>query len=181
MITIDEAAPQKVPRDLRYRRQLFPGSDDLVFKVTEKGFVPIPIILRRLLRRLTAPEVRVLLYLHLRSSRYSICYPQISEIVHELGLTSRKNLMPHLKSLEERGFIAVRESSGRTFFLIYDPRVAIKKLLDAGQLTESELAEINDLYVDLNQMTIERSSAGPKGIAESKASKGLDVVRADNR
>ncbi len=162
------APPQKIARDLRYRRQLFPGSDDLVFKVTEKGFVPIPIILRRLLRRLTAPEVRVLLYLHLRSSRYSICYPQIGEIVHELGLTSRKNLMPHLKSLEDKGFIAVRESAGRTFFLIYDPRVAIKKLEDAGQLTDTELSEINDLYIDLNQMPIERTSSKTQGIAEPK-------------
>ena len=143
-----------MPRDLRYRRSLFPGSDSLVFSTSEKGFIPVPIILRKLLRHLSAAEFRVLLYLQLRASRYGICYPTIEEIVHELGLTSRKNLMPHIHSLEDKRFISTKMNAGRTFFLIHDPRVPIGYLHAAGLLGESDLAEINELYADLGQRPI---------------------------
>jgi hypothetical protein len=144
----------RIPRDLRYRAQFFPGADKLVFKISEKGFVPVPIILRKMLRYLTSPEVRVLLYLYLRSSRYGICYPSTEEMIHELGLTSKKNLLPHLSSLAEKRFISVCTSASRTFYLVHDPRVAIKHMLALGSLREEEIFEINDLYADLNQAEI---------------------------
>jgi hypothetical protein len=150
----NEEKQMKTPRDLRYRRQFFPEGDQLVFKVSEKGFVPVPIILRKLLRYLSAPEVRVLLYLHLRASRYGICYPTIDEIVHELGLTTKKNLVPHLKSLEEKRFISIRATGSKTFYLIHDPRVAIRYLVESGKLKDADLFEINDLYADLNQASV---------------------------
>lgn len=150
---------KKMPKDLRYRRQFFPESEGTVFDVAEKGFVPIPIILRKLIRHLTAPEFRVLLYLHLRASRYGICYPTAEEIVHELGLMSKKNLLPHLRSLKEKRFISMNSGGGRTFFLVHDPRVAAEHLLRTGQISEQQLFEINELYADLNQRPIER---GPK-------------------
>jgi hypothetical protein len=120
-----EAIPERQPKDLRYRRQLFPGSDDCVFNTSESGFVPLPIILRKLLRHLSAPEVRVLLYLYLRASRH------------------------------DKRFIATRSNAGRTFFLIHDPRVAIKHLVAVGQVSESDLFEINEPYADLNQARID--------------------------
>jgi len=149
-----ESGSTRLPRDLRYRQQLFPGSDELVFKVSDKGFVPVPIILRKLFRYLSSPETRVLLYLCLRASRYSICYPSTDEMVHELGLTSKKNLIPHLESLEHKRFISTRTSGSKTYYLIYDPRVAIKHLLQTGQMRREELFEINDLYADLNQSLV---------------------------
>ena len=157
-ITLDENIVEqkgRMPRDLRYREQHFPGADQLVFNVNEKGFVPVPIILRKMLRFLTSPEVRLLLYLYLRSSRYGICYPSTEEMIHELGLTSKKNLIPHLSSLAEKKFISIRTSASRTFYLIHDPRVAIKHMLTSGSLREEEIFEINDLYVDLNQAEVE--------------------------
>ncbi|MGD0888518.1 MAG: hypothetical protein ABR889_04650 [Acidobacteriaceae bacterium] len=141
----------RLPRDMRYRIELFPDADRLVFNTSEKGFVPIPIILRKVLRFLSSPETRVLLYLHLRASRYSICYPPVDEIVHELGLTSKKNLLPHIEGLAAKRFISVRTSGNRTFYLIHDPRVAIMHLLESGQVKDEDLFEINDLYADLNQ------------------------------
>jgi hypothetical protein len=144
-------APQaRQPRDLRYRQQLFPEAHKLVFNVSEGGFVPVPIILRKLFRVLSSPEIRVLLYLYLRSSRYSICYPPLDETVHELGLTSKKNLLPHIASLQEKRFISVRESGNKTFYLIHDPRIAIMHLCASGELSDEDLFEINDLYIDLN-------------------------------
>src|SRR5208282_6882880 len=85
----------KQPKDLRYRRQFFPDADEKIFSTAQKGFIPVPIILRKLLRHLTAPELRVLIYLSLRASKHGICYPTFEEIVHELGLTGKKNLLPH--------------------------------------------------------------------------------------
>ncbi len=154
------AQSPRLAKDLRYRRQLFPGSDDLVFNVSEKGFVPVPIVLRKLLRYMTAPEVRVLLYLHLRASRFGICYPTFDEIVHELGLRSKKNLLPHIRTLEEKCFISTKANAGRTFFLIHDPRVAIRRLAEVGVIRESDLFEINELYADLNQTAV--ASAAPR-------------------
>lgn len=152
---------KRIPKDLRYRRQFFPNAENMVFDVSEKGFVPVPIILRKLIRRLSAPELRVLIYLYLRASRYGICYPTYDEIVHELGLTGRKNLLPHLKSLEQKRFIATHSAAGRTFFLVHDPRVAIVHLLETGGLTEQELFEINELYADLNQKPATRPQGEP--------------------
>ena len=54
---------KKTPKDLRYRRQFFPNVEGLVFDVGEKGFIPLPIILRKLIRHISAPELRVLMYL----------------------------------------------------------------------------------------------------------------------
>lgn len=149
----------RLPRDLRYRRQLFPEGDRLVFNTDDRGFVPVPIILRKLFRFLTSPEVRVLLYLHLRCSRFGICYPPVDEIVHELGLTSRKNLLPHIASLVEKQFISVRTSGNKTFYLVHDPRVAIMHLQTSGQLRDEDIFELNDLYADLNQAQIPTSSS----------------------
>lgn len=147
----------KKHKDLRYREQFFPDAQDLVFDVIQKGFVPVPIILRKVLRSLTAPEVRVLLYLYLRTSRFGICYPTIEEMVHELGLTTKKNLLPHIRGLEEKRFISVKITPGRTFFLVHDPRVAIQQLCANGTIKEQDLFEINELYADLNQppLTVE--------------------------
>jgi hypothetical protein len=66
----------------------------------------------------------------------------------------RKNLLPHLKSLEQKRFVATHTAAGKTFFLIYDPRVAIAHLLKTGGITEQQLFEINELYADLNQKPV---------------------------
>jgi hypothetical protein len=161
-----EEAKRRVPRDLRYRSQLFPGSDHLVFKTSEKGFVPVPIVLRKMLRFLSSPEIRVLLYLYLRCSQYGICYPSTDEIVHELGLTSKKNLLPHLASLEQKQFITIRTSGSKTFYLVHDPRIAIKHMLNSRLLPDEDLFEINDLYADLNQGLISKHGVGLVGEEE---------------
>jgi len=144
----------KEPKDLRYRRAFFPDAESLIFETKYKGFVPLPILLRKLLAHLSAAEVRVLMYLYLRASRHGICYPTLEEMVRELGLTSKKNLLPQLKKLEEKKLIAIHNTSSRMFFLIYHPRVAIEHMIKNGQLTKHEVFEINELLQDLNQETL---------------------------
>lgn len=149
----------RLPRDLRYRNELFSDADALVFKTSEKGFVPLPIIMRKVIRYLSSPETRILIYLHLRASRYGICYPTAEEMVHELGLTSKKNLTPHIESLADKKFISVRTSANRTFYLIHDPRVAIAHLVSQRVIKGDDLFEINDLYADLGQALVRNDTA----------------------
>jgi DNA-binding MarR family transcriptional regulator len=152
------------PKDLRYRKQHFPGADAAVFDTKRKGFVPLPIILRKVLWFLTPPEVRVLIYLSLRASKYGICYPTEEEIAHDLGMSGRKNLTPHLRSLERKNFIRTHTASGKKFFLIHDPRYAIERLAQSGELKESHLFDINDLLEDLGQEPV--STAQKKDAAK---------------
>jgi hypothetical protein len=147
-------ATPKEPRDLRYRRQYFPDAEKVVFDTSRKGFVPMAIILRKILWFLTPPELRVLIYLMLRASRYGICYPTEEEIAHELGMSGRKNLTPHLRSLEHKHFIQTHTASGKKFFLIHDPRIAIERLVGSGQVNADRLFEINDLLEDLGQQPV---------------------------
>src|SRR5450759_748189 len=112
----DKAAAQtnqaKEPKDLRLRQQHFPKAEELVFDTGKRGFVPMPIIMRKLLRQISPPELRVLVYLQTRCSKYFICYPTLEEIAHDLGLNGRKNLTPHLTALEKTKFISTATASG---------------------------------------------------------------------
>lgn len=154
-MTVNKAQDsQREPKDLRYRRQYFPGGERLVFKTADKGFVPLPIILRKLLKHISASELRVLVYLQLRASKYGICYPTLEEMAFDLGLGGRKNLTPHLKSLLEKHFISVHTASGRRLYLVHDPRIAIEHMASQGKLNEDDLYEINELYDDLHQLRV---------------------------
>lgn len=121
--------------------------------------MPLPIIMRKIMRHISAPELRVLIYLQTRCSRYSICYPTLEEMAHELGLAGRRNLTPHIKGLEKKKFIATAHSGGKTFFLVHDPQVAIRHLVESKTMTEGELDEANELLQDLKRDPI---SAKPK-------------------
>lgn len=153
----DKASSQsqeKEPRDLRLRNQYFPGAEERVFDTGKKGFVPMPIIMRKLMRHLSPPELRVLVYLQTRCSRHFICYPSLEEIAHDLDLSGRRNLTPHLKVLEKKKFIATATAAGKKYFLVHDPRVAIAHLVESAEIGEDELFEINQLLSDLKQAAI---------------------------
>jgi hypothetical protein len=141
----------KEPKDLRYRKQHFPNAESMVFSTTSKGFIPLPIIFRKLVGHLRPNEVRLLVYLHLRASKYCICYPSLEEIVYDLRLSGRKALTPVLKALETKKLILTATGGGKKFFLILDPRVAIEHLAKSGDLAATDLDEIDDLYEALNQ------------------------------
>jgi hypothetical protein len=145
----------KEPKDLRYRRLYFPNAESLVFDTTRKGFVPMPIIMRKLMRHLTAPEFRVLAYLCMRVSKYGICYPTQQEIAYELGLEGTKNLAPYIKKLEAKNLISTHVAMGKKFFLVHDPRHGIQQLIDSKTIKAEELEEINHLCLDLGQQLFE--------------------------
>jgi hypothetical protein len=148
-------SPPREPKDLRYRKLYFPNADDVAFDTARRGFVPLPILLRKLIRHLAAPELRVLVYLHLRASKFGICYPTQEEIAFELGLAGTKNLGPYIKSLEAKHLISTKTSMGRKYYLVHDPRVGLQHLANEGQLTPEEIEEINQLCIDLGQQPIQ--------------------------
>lgn len=155
-----DKALRKEPKDLRYIKKLF-GTEVRTFETSKAGFVPLPIIYRKLFRKISAAELRVLVYLCTRASKYSLCYPTYEEIAHDLGLGGRRNLTPHIKALEEKRFISTRSSEGKRFYLIHDPVVPIEHFARTNALTQDELDEINDLYETLKQE--------PLSMAELKA------------
>ena len=157
----DDKEP-KEHRDLRLRKQYFPDAEDLVFH-RRGAFVPLPIIMRKMMRHLSQPELRVLVYLQTRCSQYFICYPALEEIVHELGLTSRRNLTPHLKALEKKKFISTATGAGKKFFLVHDPRVAAEHMVNTGEIDANELFEVNDLLRDLKLDPITAKPKPAKG------------------
>lgn len=146
----------KEPKDLRYRRLHFPNADEFVFDTSKKGFVPFPIIMRKLMRHLSTPEFRVLAYLHLRVSKYGICYPTTEEMAYELGLQGNKNLSPYIRKLEAKNLISTKTSMGKKFYLVHHPRHGIQHLVDTGKISDQELEEINQLLIDLGQELIEK-------------------------
>ncbi len=156
------AAADRIPKDLRYRDQYFPDADSIVFETAKKGFVPLPIVLRKGLRVLSAAELRVLIYLMTRASKYGICYPTLEEIAYDLGMNGRKNLTPHLRKLEEKHFIKTHTASGKKFFLILDPRIALERLAKAGLINHDQVFEINELLNDLNRQPISMDQAKSK-------------------
>jgi predicted transcriptional regulator len=111
---------------------------------------------------LSAAEMRVLIYLMTRASKYGICYPTLEEIAYDLGMNGRKNLTPHLRKLEEKHFIKTHTATGKKFFLIHDPRIALGRLAKAGQINQDQLFEINELLDDLNRERIPVSPAKSK-------------------
>lgn len=161
------------PRDLRLREKHFPGAESRVLDTAKGGYVPQPIIFRKLMRFLSPPELRVLVYLQTRCSKYFICFPTLEEIAHDLNLAGRRNLTPHLKQLERKKFIETRTAAGKKYFLVHNPRVAIQHLVDTGEIDEEQLFEINEVLQDLRQQPIQR-------IARQVASK-LGIPRKPTR
>jgi hypothetical protein len=71
-----------------------------------------------------------------------------------VGLGSTKNLTPYLRSLEQKKLISSREVLGRTIYLVHDPRVGLKHLVDEGTISGEELDAVNELCSDLGQASI---------------------------
>jgi hypothetical protein len=100
------AMAKRDPKNVRHQKQHFPNADQLIFDTSTGGFVPLPIVLRKVLRYLSLSEVRLLVYLAARADKTGICYPTLEEIVYELDLSGRKHLNAPLKGLEDKKFIS---------------------------------------------------------------------------
>ena len=131
-------------RNLKIRRRVFPNAEAVVFK-NVRGFVSLPILLRKLLRYLKPKQLEVLVYLWLRSDQYGLCYPTVEEIADELGQQNTSRIRKTVRDLEEMSFLSTSVQRGRTYFLVHDPRHAVAKLRKRGKLRNDEFDEIKDL------------------------------------
>lgn len=149
------AAKRRLEKDQRYRERCFPGVDQEVFK-TERGFVPLPIVSRKLLKHLENSELRVWLYLQTRASRWFICYPTYEEILQDTGLRSRGTISKAIRGLERKGFTRSHNDAGTRRYLLRDPRLAAQRLCELGEISEDELDDINDLLDALKLPVVEQ-------------------------
>jgi len=155
-IVVPKPVPKPgTPKNLRIRQRLFPKAESLVFKNTAGGFVSFPILVRRLLKYLKPKELEMLVYLWLRTDKYYLCYPTVDEIASELGLENTSRVKKTIRELETASLVQTRTSQGRMYFLVLDPRHALKKLHDEGKLEEEELGEINELLEKLKHPPID--------------------------
>lgn len=148
-------APQtttvKERQAVRVRRQHFPDADKLAFDKTKKGFVPMPILIRKAMRYLSPVELRVLIYLQTRCGPEMICFPTLEEISHDLNLKGSKNLTPHIRGLETKKFISTATRAGKKYYLLHDPAIAIAHLVESRIIPLHELGDINELLHELRR------------------------------
>ena len=147
------AVPKRPDKDARYRDRCFPNAVKEIFdpRKPKGGFVPLPIVVRLLVRFLHDSELRVWMYLQTRASRYCICYPTYGEMLHELGIGSKGTISKAIHGLERKGFIRSYNDRGVRRYLIRDPRLAAETLCTRGDLTPDDLDVVNDLLEQLRQ------------------------------
>ena len=149
------ATKRRIEKDQRYRDKCFPGADHEVFK-TERGFVPLPIVSRKLLKHLKDSDLRVWLYLQTRASKGFICYPTYEDILQDTGLQSRGTISKAIHGLDRKGFVRSHNDGGTRRYLLRDPRLAAQRLCELAEISADELEEINDLLDALKLPIVEQ-------------------------
>ncbi len=132
-------------RNRRIVKRLFPDADSFVFVNRKGGFVSFPILLRKVLKHLKPTQLELLVYLWLRSDKYSLCYPTPEAIATELGQQNTTRLKKTLRDLEKLSLIKIKVDQGRMYFLVGDPRHALTKLHKERTIGSAEIDEANDL------------------------------------
>jgi hypothetical protein len=135
----------RISKDLRYRQRCFPQADGEVFDPKTGGYIPLPIITRKLLKYLKDAELRIWIYLQLRAGPEFICYPTYEDVLRDCGLRSKGTVSKAIRCLEANGFIRSHTDEGTRRYLIRDVRFAASRLNEKGIMSVDELEEINDL------------------------------------
>jgi DNA-binding transcriptional regulator YhcF (GntR family) len=148
-------ADQRGTRKEKLRDEVFPDAAKDVFEAKKGGFVPIPIEYRLLLRHLSAAQIRLLLYLHLRTGKEGVCFPTIDEIAHDLGVNTPRHIRPLVNELERKGFIRTAHKRGRPYYLMLEPTLTILKLRELKVMSDEQLREINDVRESIKRDPVE--------------------------
>ena len=145
-------------RDQRYREKCFPGGEKELFSPGAGGYAPLPYIARELLRHLRGGELRVWVYLLTRGGPYGICYPTYEDIMRGTGLETKGTVSKAIHRLEKIGLVRVHNDRGTRRYLLRDPRLAVERLYQLGEITRDELEDANDLLETLELPLIEPQS-----------------------
>jgi predicted NACHT family NTPase len=141
-------------KNLKIRDRHFANANQFVFDNKKGGFVSLPILFRRLLKFMKPKQLELLIYLWLRTDKYGLCFPGFDEIAHELGQKSVPRLKKTARELETMKLIETRNSKGRTYFIVGDPRHGLHKMYQDGKIQESEIEDANDLLEQLRLQPI---------------------------
>jgi predicted transcriptional regulator len=141
-------------KDERYRARCFPNAKDEVFSPSKAGYAPLPYITRELLRHLKGAELKVWIYLLTRGGPQSICYPTYEDIAQGTGVATKGTISKAINRLVKIGLIASHNDSGTRRYLLRDPRLALERLYEMGEVTIDQLEEANDLLEHIGRPVI---------------------------
>lgn len=151
--------------DQRYRTRCFPDAEKEMFVPKGGGYAPLPLISRELLRHLKGAELRIWIYFLTRGGPQSICYPTYENIVREAGVKTKGTVTKAVHRLEKIGLIRTHNDSGTRRYLLRDPRLAVERLYELGEITHDELEDANDLLAKIRRPLIEPK---PKAVISIK-------------
>jgi DNA-binding MarR family transcriptional regulator len=154
-------ASKRPRKDERYRDRCFPNAEAEVFNPKGGGYAPLPYISREILRHLKGAELRVWILLLTRGGPQSICYPTYEEIMRGAGVETKGTVSKAINRLEKIGLIRVANDSGTRRYLLRDPRLAVERLFDLGDINRDELEEANDLLEKMDLPLIEPKKKAP--------------------
>jgi hypothetical protein len=158
-------------RDERYREKCFPGAAKEIFSPAKGGFAPLPYVSRHLLSHLKGAELKVWVYMLTRGGPQCICYPTYEDVMRDSGIETKGTISKAINRLEKIGLLRVYNDSGTRRYLLRDPRLAIKRLFELGEISSDELEDANDLLETMKLPLIEPKS-GPLAMAKKAAKAG---------
>lgn len=155
---------RKLERDERYRTKCFPGAESEVLVPKKGGYFPVATVSRKLLKHLRDSELRVWFYLQARAGKWFVTYPTYEEIQRETNL-SKGAVSKAIKGLLLKEFIRTHNDDGIRRYLIRDPRMAMAKLREMGEMTAEDFGDANYLLEQLKQLPVKE----PKRTRPKKA------------
>lgn len=141
---------KRPPRDKRYRDKCFPGAAKEVFSPEGGGYAPLPYVSRELLRHLKGAELKVWIYMLTRGGPQCICYPTYEDILRGTGLETKGTVSKAVNRLEKIGLVRVYNDRGTRRYLMRDPKLAVERLHDLGEITLDEVEDANDILEKVN-------------------------------
>lgn len=155
-------------KDQRYRERCFPGAESEVFNPKNAGFAPLPIISRVLLRHLTGAALKVWIYMLTRGGPASICYPTYEAIMADTGVETKGTVSKAIKRLLQIGLIKMSNDRGTRRYLLRDPRLAVERLFELGEVDPVELEDANFLLEQIGRpLIVAKPKAVPVPIKKS--------------
>jgi hypothetical protein len=147
------ADSQRLKQLRRLRERLWPDAETITFDQTHRGFSPLPLVFRVLIRAfrqdqdfLKRGDFLVLTALYtFREGPLNMVAPDLDELAYTLGLSSRHKVTEPLARLRDMGFLREGKDGLRTWYLLCDPVHAIPQLHARGLLTLDDLHRVNDI------------------------------------
>ncbi|HTU56949.1 MAG TPA: hypothetical protein VMF89_00925 [Polyangiales bacterium] len=129
--------------------------------VARRGtYSAMPWVLRRAIAIFAVREWMVLSYLYLGVGPESLVWLTDKQIATDLGVGHRK-IGPHIRTLEQKGFLKTAEHEGVRYTLLLDPELALRRLAAEKALPPSVLDLLTDDFeaIGLEPLVVPPSAA----------------------